>query len=157
VASSTLVFAGRASGPPDAEPIADRVAATSSPGDDRSTGRALAARWIATLADRPFSPTPEQLARVAGGDLDEGEARARRLPMAAARYAALFADHVAQDVAAEGGPSAYVRIWLCARRAFIESTSAGIPADRSDAGVASWENEGGSARRGSARASIGDR
>ena len=85
------------------------------------------------------------MARVAGGDLDEGEARARRLPMAAARYAALFADHVAQDVAAEGGPSAYVRIWLCARRAFIESMSAGIPADRSDAGVASWENEGGSA------------
>jgi hypothetical protein len=60
---------------------------------------------------------------VAGGDLDEGEARARRLPMAAARYAALFADHVAQDVGAEGGPSAYVRIWLCARRAFIESMS----------------------------------
>ena len=145
MASSTLVFAGRASGPPDAERIADRVAATSSPADDRSTGRALAARWIATLDERPFRPTPERLAWVAGGDLDEGEARARRLPMAAARYAALFAGHVAQNMDAQGGPDAYVRIWLCARRAFIDSLSAGTPADLSDAGVASWENEGGSA------------
>jgi hypothetical protein len=58
--------------------------------------RALVARWIVTLADRPFRPAPEQLAREAGGDLVEGEARARRLPMAAARHAALFADHVGQ-------------------------------------------------------------
>jgi hypothetical protein len=64
--------------------------------------------------------------------------------MAAARYAALFADHVAQDMAAEGGPGAYVRIWLCARRAFIDSMSAGSPADPLEPGAASWENEGGS-------------
>jgi len=65
--------------------------------------------------------------------------------MAAARYAALFADHVAQDMAAEGAPGAYVRIWLCARRAFIESMSTGTIVDPSDAGIASWESEGGSA------------
>lgn len=145
MASSTLVLAERAPGPPVGEPDVDRVAATDGPRDDRSTSRAVAARWIATLDERPFRPTPERLAWVAGGDLVEGEARARRLPMAAARYAALFADHVAQDMAAEGGPGAYVRIWLCARRAFIDSLGTGTPANRSDAGVASWENEGGAA------------
>lgn len=113
--------------------------------DDRSTSRTLASRWIATLDDRPFRPTPERLAWVAGGDLVEGEARARRLPIAAARHASLFADHVMQDMAAEGGPGAYVRIWLCARRAFIDSMSAVTPAEPSDTGVASWENEGGAA------------
>jgi hypothetical protein len=145
VASSTAVLAERHSRAADAEPIAHHVTATSGPRDDRATSRALAARWIATLDDRPFRPTPERLAWVAGSDLVEGEARARRLPLAAARYAALFADHVAQDMAADGGPGAYVRIWLCARHAFIESMSVGTPADRSDGGLASWENEGGAA------------
>lgn len=145
MASSTPVAAERASGLQDAEPIADEVATTSGREDDRATSRALAARWMATLDDRPFRPTPERLAWVAGSDLVQGEARARRLPLAAARYAGLFADHVAQDMAVEGGPGAYVRIWLCARRAFIDNMSAGIRAGRSDAGVASWDYEGGAA------------
>jgi hypothetical protein len=48
-------------------------------------------------------------------------------------------------MAAEGAPGAYVRIWLCARRAFIDNMDTGTSADPSDAGIASWENEGGSA------------
>ena len=48
-------------------------------------------------------------------------------------------------MAAEGAPGAYVRIWLCARRAFIDSMDTGTLADSSDAGVASWEDEGGAA------------
>jgi hypothetical protein len=37
-----------------------------------------------------------------------------------------------------------VRIWLCARRAFIEDMSTATSV-LSDAGSASWENEGGAA------------
>ena len=111
---------------------------------DRTISRTLAARWIATLDGRPFRPTPEQLAQVDGGDLADGEARDRRRPIAAARYASLFTDLVAQDMAAEGAPGAYVRIWLCARRAFIEDMSTATSV-LSEAGLASWENEGGTA------------
>lgn len=121
------------------------VASAASAQADRTISRTLAARWIATLDERPFRPTPEQLVQVDGGDLVDGEARDRRRPIAAARYAALFTDHVAQDMAAEGAPGAYVRIWLCAQRAFIEDMDTGTSADPSDAGIASWENEGGSA------------
>jgi hypothetical protein len=104
----------------------------------------LAARWIATLDGRPFRPTPEQLAQVDGGDLVDGEARDRRRPIAAARYASLFTDHVAQDMAVEGAPGAYVQVWLCARRAFIDSMSTATSV-LSEVGLASWENEGGAA------------
>ena len=111
---------------------------------DRTISRTLAARWIATLDERPFRPTPQQLALVDGGDLVAGEARDRRRPIAAARYASLFTDHVVQDMAAEGAPGAYVRIWLCARRAFIEDMSTATSL-LSEVGLASWENEGGAA------------
>ena len=83
--------------------------------------RALAMRWVATLDERPFRPSLEQLARVNGGDLVVGEARDRRMRLAADRYAGLFADHVAQDVEVEAGPGAYALVWACARLAFIES------------------------------------
>jgi hypothetical protein len=109
------------------------------------TPRSVADGWVAALDQRPFHPTPEQLAWVAGGDLVEGEASDRRRPIAAARYAALFADHVAQDLTADEGAGAYVRIWLCARRAFIDSMSPAGSDAPSEPGVGAWESEGGAA------------
>lgn len=116
--------------------------ASSVPADD-PLGRSLASRWVATLDERPFRPTPEQLAWVAGSDLVEGEAGVRRRPIAAGRYAALFADHVAQDVTVDGGAAAYVRIWLCARRAFIDNVNTRSIEAPSDPGTLRWEDEGG--------------
>lgn len=105
--------------------VAHRVASVS--GDVQgltSASRLLADRLVAGLDDRPFRPTADQLAWVWGGELVRGEARASRVSIAAGRYAALLADHVVEDVTAEGAPGAYARIWRCARSAFIESTIA---------------------------------
>ena len=64
---------------------------------------------------------------VDGGDIVVGEAHDRRMRLAAARYAGLFADHVAQDLETDAGPGAYALVWACARLAFIESFVPGIP------------------------------
>lgn len=76
----------------------------------------------------PFHPTVEQLAWAWGGELARGEARASRVRIASGRYAALLADHVAENVMMDGAPGAYARIWLCARHAFIEVQTLGGPA-----------------------------
>jgi hypothetical protein len=89
------------------------------PVDDVS--RSLAIEWLTFLTDRPFKPSAQQLGWVDGGDLVAGEARSRRMRVAAARFAGLFADHVAQDMAVECGPGAYALVWQCARQAFIKS------------------------------------
>lgn len=80
----------------------------------------LAVAWLTTLEDRPFKLSTQRLEWV-GGDLVLGEARPRRMRIAAGRFAGLFADHVAQDMGAEGAPGAYALVWQCARSAFIES------------------------------------
>jgi hypothetical protein len=103
-------------------PRADPEAAPDIPGD---ISRSLAIEWLATLEDRPFRPSAEQLDWVDGGDLVIGEARARRLRVAAPRFAGLFADHVASDMSVEGGPGAYALVWQCARWAFIEGMTVG--------------------------------
>ena len=41
----------------------------------------------------------------------------------ASRFATRVANHVAQDVAAQGAPGAYALIWLCARRAFVQDAN----------------------------------
>jgi hypothetical protein len=83
-------------------------------------GRRLANELVGGLDARPFRPTADQLAWVWGGDLARGEARADRARVAAGRYAALFADHLVQDVTIDAAPAAYARIWLCARAAFTD-------------------------------------
>jgi hypothetical protein len=105
----------------------------------------LASRLVAGLDDRPFRPTADQLARVWGGDLVRGERRENRARIAAGRYAALFTDHVVQDVAVDGGPGAYALIWVCARSAFIGNMSSKDPESQSDGEVSRWENDGGAA------------
>jgi hypothetical protein len=114
-------------------------------GDLANTTRLLADRLIAGLDDRPFRPTAHELALVWGGDLVRGESRASRARIAAGRYAALFTDHVIGDVTVDGGAGAYVRIWLCARLAFIESATPEPSEARSDGPVGALENEGGAA------------
>jgi hypothetical protein len=108
-----------------------------------SATRLLADSWVATLDDHPFRPTPAQLAWVAAADPVGVEAHERCAPLAAARHVGLFADHVAQDVTGEGGPAAYVRVWLCARRAFIDSVTAPALEPACEQRTQVWENEGG--------------
>lgn len=112
-------------------------------GDLANASRLLADRLIAGLDDRPFCPTPDQLAWVWGGDLVRGETRAARARIAGGRYAALLTDHVFGDVRNEAAPGAYVRIWLCARLAFIESTTSEPSGSASDGALGAWEYEGG--------------
>ena len=107
--------------------------------------RLLADRLIAGLDDRPFRPTADQLALVWGGNLVRGETRASRARIAAGRYAALLTDHVIGDITVEEGAGAYVRIWLCARLAFIEGATPDPSEAPSDGPVVAWENEGGAA------------
>jgi hypothetical protein len=114
-------------------------------GDLANTSRLLADRLIAGLDARSFRPTADQLATVWGGDLVRGETRASRARIAAGRYAALFTDHVIGDVTVDGGAGAYVRIWLCARLAFIESATPDPSEALSDGPLGVWENEGGAA------------
>ena len=92
-------------------------------GDPTNASRLLADQLIAGLDNRPFCPTADQLARVWGGDLVAGETRASRARIAAGRYAALFTDHVIGDISVEAAPGAYAWFWLCARLAFIQSTT----------------------------------
>jgi hypothetical protein len=106
---------------------------------------ALASRLVAGLDDRPFHPTAEQLAWVWGGELVLGEAMESRARIAAGRYAGLFTNHVVPDVALDGAPGAYARIWLCARLAFMESVAAGDSGSPGPGDVSAWENEGGRA------------
>jgi hypothetical protein len=101
-----------------------------------AVSHALADRWVADLDGRPFRPTPDQLVWVAGHDLDEHADRDRRVPVAASRFASLFADHVTGDLTVRGGPGAYVRIWLCARRAFIDSLAGQTTDGGSGGGIA---------------------
>jgi len=105
----------------------------------------LASRLVAGLDERPFHPTAKQLAWVWGGELVLGEAMASRARIAAGRYAGLFTNHVVPDVALDGAPGAYARIWLCARLAFMESVAAGDSGSPRPGGVSAWENEGGRA------------
>ena len=112
-------------------------------GDPATASRLLADRLIAGLDDRPFRPTPDQLAWVWGGDLVRGETRASRARIAGGRYAALLTDHVFGDVSVQAAPGAYVRIWLCGRRAFIESTTSLPSESGSDGALGAWEDEGG--------------
>jgi hypothetical protein len=107
-------------------------------GDLANASRLLADRLIAGL-DRPFCPTPDELAWVWGGELVRGETRASRARIAEGRYAALLADHVIGDVRIEAAPGAYVRIWLCARLAFIESTTSEPSGSASDGALGAWE------------------
>ena len=72
-------------------------------GDLANASRLLADRLIAGLDDRPFCPTPDQLAWVWGGDLVRGETRAARARIAGGRYAALLADHVIEGCQHRGG------------------------------------------------------
>ncbi len=85
------------------------------------TSRALADRLVSTLGDRPFAPSADQLAWVGGGDPLPGQENGPLARVAAGRYAGLFADHLVRDVTVDGAPGAYVRIWLCARRAFLRA------------------------------------
>ena len=100
--------------------------------------RLLADEWIGGLDPRPFRPTAGQLASDWGGELTRGETQEQRVRVAAGRYAALFTDHVVEDVTIDGGPGAYVRIWQCARQAFIQSMTSehGGPAAPGD--VLAW-------------------
>ncbi|HEX7346624.1 MAG TPA: hypothetical protein VF253_07510 [Candidatus Limnocylindrales bacterium] len=141
---------------PDVEPFVELAYASTPPdhvSDTPDIVRLLANRLVATLDSRPFRPTVDQLAWVWGGELGPGETGRSRARIAAYRYAELFAGHVIQDVTVEGGVGAYMRIWQCARRAFIDSVAAG---DRDpprgwstgltqfgDAELSRWENEGG--------------
>ena len=111
--------------------------------DLANASRLLADRLIAGLDNRPFCPTPDQLAWVWGGELVRGETRAARARIAGGRYAALLADHVIGDVSIGAAPGAYVRIWLCARLAFIESTTSEPSESALDAALVAWEYEGG--------------
>jgi hypothetical protein len=117
-------------------------------GDLANATRLLADRLIAGLDDRPFRPTADELAFVWGDNLVPGETRASRARIAAGRYAALLTDHVGGDITVEGGAGAYVRIWLCARLAFIKSATGEPPKAPSDGPVGAWENEGGAAPQG---------
>jgi hypothetical protein len=126
-------------------------AATSDEEDNRDLAgatRLLADRLLAGLDDRPFRPTADELALVWGGALVKGEKRASRARIAAGRYAALLTNHVIGDVTVEGGRGAYVRIWLCARLAFIKSATPEPSEGPSDGPVGAWENEGGAAPEG---------
>lgn len=108
-----------------------------------TASRLLADRLIAGLDNRPFCPTPDQLALVWGGDLVRGETRASRARIAGGRYAALLADYVVGDVTVDAAPGAYVRIWLCARLAFIASTTSEPAGSGLDGALGAWEYEGG--------------
>jgi hypothetical protein len=99
----------------------DLGASASAPAD---ISRSLAIEWLATLEARPFRPSAQQLDWVDGGDIVIGEARPRRMRVAATRFAGLFADHVAQNMTVAGGPGAYALVWQCARWAFVESLAA---------------------------------
>ena len=140
----------------DAEAFVE-LAPASTPGEDVSDTpdivRLLANRLVAALDSRPFRPTEDQLAWVWGGELSPGETRHSRAQIASYRYAELFAGYVIQDVTVEGGAGAYMRIWQCARRAFIESMASRDPdpprgwstgpTHNVDAELSRWENEGG--------------
>lgn len=108
-----------------------------------SVSAALADRLMATLDDTPFQPTAAQLAWVDGGDLVAGHEDGPLARIAAGRYASLFANNVIGDISADGAAGAYIRIFECARQAFLQSLSRGLPPD-SDA--LRWENEGGATR-----------
>jgi hypothetical protein len=84
---------------------------------------ALAGCLVATLADRPFVLTDAQLRAIGANDLAPGEEAGPYAHVVAGRYASLVADHVAlgADMGANGAPGAYVRIWACARAAFLTS------------------------------------
>ena len=112
-------------------------------GNSATASRPLADRLVAGLDDRPFCPTPDQLAWVWGGDLARGETRASRARIAAGRYATLLTDHVIGDVSGVAAPGAYARIWLSARLAFIESTTSEPSESASDGALRAWESEGG--------------
>jgi hypothetical protein len=49
------------------------------------------------------------------------------------------------DITVDGGPAAYVRIWLCARLAFLKNATTEASEGPSDGPVGAWENEGGTA------------
>lgn len=104
---------------------------------------ALADRLVATLDDRPFAPTAQQLATIGGGELVPGAEPGPFAQVVADRYAGLLANHLVQDVRADGAPAAYARIWLCARRAFLQSLEPHRTSELEAAGIPSWENEGG--------------
>ena len=107
---------------PPAEPSRRPDPIGSAPVPD--VGRSLAIDWLRALKDRPFRPSPQELDWVAGEDLVDGEARSRRVRVAASRFAGLFADHVVQDTSIAGGPGAYAWVWQSARRAFVEVVAA---------------------------------
>jgi hypothetical protein len=113
---------GLAGDQPPAEPSRRPDPIGSAPVPD--VGRLLAIDWLRALKDRPFRPSPQELDWVAGEDLVDGEARSRRVRVAASRFAGLFADHVAQDMSIEGGPGAYAWVWQSARQAFVEVVAA---------------------------------
>lgn len=154
-----LVIRGRPT--PDVERSVD-LAPASTPAEDVSDPpdivRLLANRLVAALDGRPFRPTVDELAWVWGGELGPSETRRSRARIAAYRYAELFAAHVIQDVTVEGGAGAYMRIWQCARRAFIESAASEDPdpprgwstdpTQRGDGELSRWENEGGASLPG---------
>jgi hypothetical protein len=111
--------------------------------DQPDSGWLLASRLIAGLDKRPLLLTDEQLESIWGDALVPGETPASRARIAAGRYASVFTHHVVPDVSLDAAPSAYARIWLCARLAFIESATS-EPSDRLTRGeILSWENEGG--------------
>ena len=104
--------------------------------------RELANRLVAGLASRPFQPTGAELVGLMGSALDGRPGDESSARSAAAGYAFLFADHVVQDVTAPQAAGAYVRLWLCARQAFLDRR-----ADDSQRPVVTdleaWQNEGG--------------
>ena len=109
----------------------------------RGVAHALADRLVATLEDRPFAPTAQDLATIGGGDLVVGAEPGPLAHAIADRYAGLLANHVVRDVRADGAPEAYARIWLCARAAFLHSLDPDDANGTQAAGVPVWENEGG--------------
>lgn len=108
-----------------------------------SDAHALADRLVATLDDRPFALTAQQLVTIGGGDLISGGEPGPLAHAVADRYAGLLANHLVQDVRADGAPEAYARIWLCARRAFLQSLDPDDGDGPPPPGIPARENEGG--------------
>ena len=104
--------------------------------------RALTNRLVAGLASRPFRPSTAEIAAVMGSGIEGSRTDGPWASAAAGRYAFLFADHLVRDVTAPRAAGAYARLWLCARRAFLDRR-ADDPQGWLATDVDAWQNEGG--------------
>jgi hypothetical protein len=105
-----------------AAPLLPPPLATTAPaGDGHEETNDLATRLVGDLAARPFRPTAAQLEAIGAGALIPGDENGPYARYVADRYASLLTDHVFEGRSIRGAEAAYLRVWQCARDAFVRS------------------------------------